>query len=242
MNLVCSCFPKFRSCIIKSFICALWILLSSYDFFLIWPRNFIVLYSFWPTHHLFSVFLLFEYHTWLLHLHLSFLSLYLLYSLKFMISLLFHIYKYIYTYTYMYIYIHILLSPFSMDLFWADHLGLDNLSVGSSLEKANSPSQPLITFSSQGVGPCEIYPIHVGRSASIVIVEVLFMQPYCWDFMGIDSMTYVEDTISQQRHKSSGFYSSSVLSSAVFPEFFCRGYIGDVPLILVFHGQLFPEF
>lgn len=43
--------------------------------------------------------------------------------------------------------------------------------------------------------PCEISSIQVGMPTDMVIMEFLLRQPYRWDFMGVLSLSYTEDTL-----------------------------------------------
>lgn len=76
-------------------------------------------------------------------------------------------------------------------VFRAGHLGLDNHLRGSSLGKTTFLcQQPLIAYSSS--------PGHGGPWNFPTLVQILFKQPYCWDSMGIASLSHLEDTILQQ--------------------------------------------
>lgn len=47
------------------------------------------------------------------------------------------------------------------------------------------------------VEPCEISSIHIGMSASGIIMQVLFGKPHCGEFMGAASLSHLEDTSSK---------------------------------------------
>lgn len=53
----------------------------------------------------------------------------------------------------------------------------------------------MISFTSDlGVELSEISSVHINMSTSVVIVDVLFKQPYYWDFIDIISLSQLEDT------------------------------------------------
>lgn len=81
-----------------------------------------------------------------------------------------------------------------MYLFRPDLLRLDNLSAGSSLEKAESPSlnsHSLPTALHVGVEPCEMSIIHM--SSSVAMVPVLLRWSYFCDPMSAASLSYLKD-------------------------------------------------
>lgn len=47
-----------------------------------------------------------------------------------------------------------------------------------------------------GVRPCEIKAIHIGTSTGIVSVQILFRQPYRWEFMSAATLSYREDCLT----------------------------------------------
>lgn len=55
-------------------------------------------------------------------------------------------------------------------------------------------------------------------SIGVILVQVLPRQPYCWDFMGTVSLTFLGDVISKQVFRSLCSYSLPAPSSAVIPE------------------------
>lgn len=83
---------------------------------------------------------------------------------------------------------------------------------GSSLGKTDSPSLRshwLPAALHLGVDSCEISPTHAGMSTDVVTVLVLCKWPGCWDFLGVASLSYLGETVSQQMSWSPNSYSLS---------------------------------
>lgn len=59
--------------------------------------------------------------------------------------------------------------------------------------------------------------VSISMSADISIAWAFFRQLYCWGIMGIFSMSFQGDTVSQQISRSFGSYNLSTPSSPVFP-------------------------
>lgn len=66
-------------------------------------------------------------------------------------------------------------------VFWADHLRLNNLSSGSFLEKTDSLISHNLFIRD---GTLWNFPIYIGTSAVVIIMQVMLGRPYCWNFMG----------------------------------------------------------
>lgn len=50
------------------------------------------------------------------------------------------------------------------------------------------------------------FPLHVSMLTSVALVKVMFSQPWWWDYMGVVSLTFPGDIISQQTSCSSDSY------------------------------------
>lgn len=57
------------------------------------------------------------------------------------------------------------------------------------------------------VKPCELYPFYISMSVCIILFQVMFRQPCCWEFMGVAFLIFLRDTISRQTPCSSCPYS-----------------------------------
>lgn len=44
-----------------------------------------------------------------------------------------------------------------------------------------------------------LWSFHSVMSADVAVMQVLFRQPYCWDLMGVDSLSCLSLTLSQSR-------------------------------------------
>lgn len=130
-------------------------------------------------------------------------------------------YSYIIWILYIYIYelcvyaiLWVHLVWFCVDGFNPEHFILDNKLRVLTIVETNSPSlssHSLPIVLGLLLEPCDL-------SIDIIIVQVLFRQPYCWSIMGISSLSFLEDTLSQWICWSSRSYNLSILSSMVFPE------------------------
>lgn len=85
---------------------------------------------------------------------------------------------------YIYTYIYSVLNPFSgahVHVFSNEHLGLDNISGVSSLEKTDSPlSSYWISIGvCIGVGSYKFSPTVNSMPIGTIIIKVFFRQPYC---------------------------------------------------------------
>lgn len=97
-----------------------------------------------------------------------------------------------------------------INLFWIISYQLGN----SSLGEANSYQKSLFSCSSLSWSWNHWdSPFHVNMFIDIAIIQILFRQPYCWNIMGIFSLTFLEDTISRQ---PSWFSGSKTFSLFVF--------------------------
>lgn len=104
-------------------------------------------------------------------------------------------------------------------VFRVEHLGLDNLSGSSSLEKTPSPylSTWLSVVLHLELQLCESFHSHVDILIGVILMQVLFRKQYCWNFMGTAYMSslrhYVPSGILVLWHLQSFFPLSSI-----FPE------------------------
>jgi hypothetical protein len=81
-----------------------------------------------------------------------------------------------------------------------DLLAMPKLARAPSTSKVVSSSQlPLVAWSSflRVVSLWDL-PFRVNVSAEVLLVQVLFKQPCCWDFEGVVSLTLLGDKISQR--------------------------------------------
>lgn len=110
-------------------------------------------------------------------------------------------------------------------IFMPDHFILDIHSWGSSLKKIILLLLALIALHLE-LGPCKLSPIHNSMPYGVITLQVLFRQPYSWDFIDVASIYYIEDIISQQDSKIIWLLS-----------FFCL-FFSNVPWALIVHVVL----
>lgn len=133
-----------------------------------------------------------------------------------------HIHTHIHICTYIHTYVQLCSFVY---ISRANHLRLDNLCRSSLPEETSfssfSSHWPFVTLC-LGVKLCGISPIHIITSTIIVIMTILFRQPYCWHFMDASSLSGLEDTIQQQIYRSCGVKHLPILTPWCAVSLSCR--------------------
>lgn len=155
---------------------------------------------------------------------------------QFMKSLLSHTHIFIYTCVCVYVhtYTYNLMNPLSFACVYA-HPGLfiSDWTIYADTPLWRKVVLPLLSHWQPitllpGVGPSGIFPISGGVSTRIVIMLVLFRQPYSWGFMGAFFSSYLGDSLT------AGILGVWLLQSFLpiihyfSLSFRCRGWIADL--------------